>query len=64
MTIGIDIDDTLVHTNKKALEIIKTEKLAEDITYYEQLDNLSDFIHKYFVEIVYTSELFEGLKKY
>lgn len=63
MTIGIDIDDTLVQTNKRALEIIKNEKIAEDITYYEKLDDLSDFIHKYFVQIVHTSELFEGAKE-
>lgn len=63
MTIGIDIDDTLVQTNKRALEIIKAKKLADDITYYEQLENLSDFIHKYFVEIVYTSELYDGAKE-
>ena len=43
--------------------IIKAEKLADDITYYEQLENLSDFIHKYFVEIVYTSELYDGAKE-
>lgn len=63
MTLGIDIDDTLVQTNKKALEIIKAEKIAGDITYYEQLDNLSDFISKYFVQIVCTAELFEGAKE-
>ena len=47
-TIGIDIDDTLVKTNEKAIEIIKREgyKLVD---YYEKVDNLSEFINKHFI---------------
>ena len=33
VTIGIDIDDTLVQTNKKALEIIEREDY-EAVDYY------------------------------
>jgi len=62
VTIGIDIDDTLVQTNKKALEIIEREGY-ESVDYYEKLPNLSEFINKHFVEIVQTSLLFEGSKE-
>ena len=40
ITIGIDIDDTIVQTNKNALEIIEREGY-EDVDYYEKLSNLS-----------------------
>ena len=63
MVIGIDIDDTFVQTNKRALEIIENEKIDEKVEYYEQLSDLSDFIHKYFKEIVYTAEIFDGAKE-
>ena len=63
MVIGIDIDDTSVQTNKKALEIIKREHISDSVTYYEQLDDLSGFIHSYFKEIVLTAELFDGVKE-
>ena len=61
-TIGIDIDDTLVKTNEKAIEIIKREgyKLVD---YYEKVDNLSEFINKHFIEIVKTASLFENAKE-
>ncbi len=62
ITIGIDIDDTLVKTNKKALEIIEREGYFS-VDYYEKLPNLSDFINKHFVEIVKTSSLFEDSKE-
>ena len=62
VTIGIDIDDTLVQTNKKALEIIKREGY-ESVDYYEKLPNLSEFINKHFVEIAQSSSLFEGSKE-
>ena len=39
MIIGIDIGDTHVQTNKRALEIIKREKINETVTYYEELQN-------------------------
>lgn len=63
MTIGIDIDDTFVQTNKRALEIVKRENIIEEVDYYEQLSDLSGFIHCYFKEIVHTAELFEGAKE-
>lgn len=63
MTFGFDIDDTFVNTNKKALEIIEREKLDEGITYYEQLNNLDDFISNHFKEIAKTAELFQGAKE-
>ena len=61
-TIGIDIDDTLVKTNEKAIKIIKREgyKLVD---YYEKVDNLSEFINKHFIEIVKTASLFENAKE-
>lgn len=62
ITIGIDIDDTIVQTNKKALEIIKREEY-EDVDYYEKLSDLSGFINKHFIEIVKTSPLFEKSKE-
>lgn len=58
VTIGIDIEDTIVQTNKKALEIIKREGY-ENVDYYERLSNLSNFITNHFVEIVSDSVLFE-----
>lgn len=63
MTIGIDIDDTFVQTNKKALELIARDRLASGITYYENINDLSDFIHNYFKEIVQSAELFENAKE-
>ena len=63
MVIGIDIDDTFVQTNKRALEIIEREKINEKVEYYEHLSDLSDFIHKYFKEIVYTADLFDDAKE-
>ena len=62
ITIGIDIDDTIVQTNKKALEIIEREGY-EDVDYYEKLSNLSGFINKHFIEIVKTSQLFDNSKE-
>ena len=62
ITIGIDIDDTLVQTNKKALEIIKREGYP-DVEYYEKLQNLSEFINKHFIEIVKTALLFENARE-
>lgn len=62
LTIGIDIDDTIVQTNKKALEIIEREGYAS-VDYYEELPNLSEFINKCFVEIVQSALLFEGSKE-
>lgn len=62
ITIGIDIDDTIVQTNKKALEIIKREEY-EDVDYYEKLSDLSGFINKHFIEIVKTSPLFDKSKE-
>lgn len=63
MVIGVDIDDTFVKTNKRALQIIKRENITENVDYYEQLSDLSGFIHSYFKEIVHTAELFEGAKE-
>ena len=63
MVIGVDIDDTFVQTNKRALEIIKRENIIENVDYYEQLSDLSGFIHNYFKEIVHTAEIFEGAKE-
>lgn len=60
MTIGIDIDDTLVQTNVMALEFIRKEDPNSKIDYYEQLNNLSDFISKYFKLLVKTATLFEN----
>lgn len=62
ITIGIDIDDTIVQTNKKALEIIKREEY-EDVDYYEKLSDLSGFINKHFIELVKTSPLFDKSKE-
>lgn len=62
ITIGIDIDDVIVQTNKKALEIIDREKLPK-VDYYEKLPNLNDFISKYFEEIVKKAELFSNCKE-
>lgn len=61
-TIGIDIDDTLVKTNEKALEIIKREEYHQ-VEYYEKLPNLSEFINKHFIEIVKTASLFDKSKE-
>ena len=63
MVIGIDIDDTLVQTNKRALELIKRDNLEPDISYYEELSDMSSFIHNYFKEIVQTAELFEDARE-
>lgn len=62
ITIGIDIDDTMVQTNKRALEIIKREGF-ENVDYYEKLPNLSGFINDHFVELVKTAPLFEKSKE-
>lgn len=62
ITIGIDIDDTIVQTNKKAIEIIEREGYSS-VDYYEKLPNLSEFINKCFVEIVQNAPLFEGSKE-
>lgn len=61
VTIGIDIDDTLVKTNEKALEIIEREGY-ESVDYYENIFDLSGFISKHFLEIVESANLFEGSK--
>ena len=62
ITIGIDIDDTLVQTNKRALEIIKREGYPQ-VDYYEHLSELSKFINNHFVELVETASLFEGSRE-
>ena len=62
ITIGIDIDDTLVQTNRRALEIIKREGYPQ-VDYYEHLPELSKFINNHFVELVETALLFEGSRE-
>lgn len=62
VTIGIDIDDTIVQTNKRALEIIEREGY-EKVDYYEKLPDLSKFINDHFIELVETSPLFDGSKE-
>ena len=63
MIIGIDIDDTLVKTNEKALEIIERECIPGNVDYYEQLDDVSGFIRNHFKEIVQTAKLYDGAKE-